>query len=103
MHKSDCLIPFIVLCCTAAFAQNTITVEDFTTRNVFTEKEVSGINWMNDGKTERYLQTPQLNPGGYDLNSPATFAERLEGKFCLCTARAMITSISRIQQCFRTR
>jgi dipeptidyl-peptidase-4 len=33
--------------------------------------------------TERYLQTPQLNPGGYDLNSPLTYAEKLEGKFLL--------------------
>ena len=33
--------------------------------------------------TERYLQTPQLNPDGYDLNSPSTYAARLEGKFLL--------------------
>ncbi|MEX2234973.1 MAG: S9 family peptidase [Cyclobacteriaceae bacterium] len=33
--------------------------------------------------TERYLQTPQLNPDGYDLNSPSTYAEKLEGKFLL--------------------
>jgi dipeptidyl-peptidase-4 len=33
--------------------------------------------------TERYLQTPQLNPNGYDLNSPSTFADKLEGKFLL--------------------
>lgn len=33
--------------------------------------------------TERYLQTPQLNPDGYDLNSPSTFADRLKGKFLL--------------------
>ena len=33
--------------------------------------------------TERYLQTPQLNPGGYDLNSPSTYAEKLEGSFLL--------------------
>lgn len=33
--------------------------------------------------TERYLQTPQLNPGGYDLNSPSTYAEKLEGDFLL--------------------
>jgi dipeptidyl-peptidase-4 len=33
--------------------------------------------------TERYLQTPQLNPEGYDLNSPLTFAGDLKGKFLL--------------------
>ncbi|HEX8040215.1 MAG TPA: S9 family peptidase [Chryseosolibacter sp.] len=33
--------------------------------------------------TERYLQTPQLNPDGYDLNSPSTYAAKLEGKFLL--------------------
>lgn len=33
--------------------------------------------------TERFLQTPQLNPDGYDLNSPLTYAEKLEGHFLL--------------------
>ena len=33
--------------------------------------------------TERYMQTPQENPGGYDLNSPLNFADRLQGKFLL--------------------
>lgn len=33
--------------------------------------------------TERYLQTPQLNPQGYDLNSPTTYAADLRGKFLL--------------------
>jgi dipeptidyl-peptidase 4 len=33
--------------------------------------------------TERYLQTPQLNPAGYDDNSPLTHADKLEGKFLL--------------------
>ncbi|HET9487551.1 MAG TPA: DPP IV N-terminal domain-containing protein [Chryseosolibacter sp.] len=33
--------------------------------------------------TERYLQTPQLNPDGYDMNSPLTYAAKLEGKFLL--------------------
>ncbi len=33
--------------------------------------------------TERYLQTPQLNADGYDLNSPLTYADRLKGKFLL--------------------
>ncbi len=33
--------------------------------------------------TERYLQTPQENPKGYDDNSPITFAKDLKGKFML--------------------
>lgn len=33
--------------------------------------------------TERFLQTPQENPEGYDQNSPTTFANLLKGKFLL--------------------
>ncbi len=33
--------------------------------------------------TERYMQTPQENPGGYDENSPLHFADRLKGKYLL--------------------
>ena len=33
--------------------------------------------------TERYLQTPQENPAGYDQNSPINFANNLKGKFLL--------------------
>lgn len=33
--------------------------------------------------TERFLQTPQENPNGYDQNSPTTFANLLKGKFLL--------------------
>lgn len=33
--------------------------------------------------TERYLQTPQENPSGYDENSPINFADQLKGKFLL--------------------
>ncbi len=33
--------------------------------------------------TERYMQTPQENPTGYDENSPINFASQLEGKFLL--------------------
>jgi dipeptidyl-peptidase-4 len=31
-------------------AQKPITVDDFTTKQTFTQKTVTGINWMNDGK-----------------------------------------------------
>ncbi|WP_207420442.1 S9 family peptidase [Desertivirga brevis] len=33
--------------------------------------------------TERFLQTPQENPEGYDANSPIEFAKDLKGKFLL--------------------
>ncbi len=33
--------------------------------------------------TERYMQTPQENPSGYDENSPINHVERLKGKFLL--------------------
>lgn len=33
--------------------------------------------------TERYMQTPQENPSGYDLNSPINFATMLKGNFLL--------------------
>lgn len=33
--------------------------------------------------TERYMQTPQENPSGYDDNSPIFFADRLKGDFLL--------------------
>jgi len=33
--------------------------------------------------TERYLQTPQLNPKGYDDNSPINFTNQLKGKYLM--------------------
>ncbi|MGB5189755.1 S9 family peptidase [Robiginitalea sp.] len=33
--------------------------------------------------TERYMQTPQENAGGYDENSPLNFADQLQGDFLL--------------------
>jgi len=33
--------------------------------------------------TERFMRTPQENPGGYDDNSPINFADALQGKFLL--------------------
>jgi dipeptidyl-peptidase-4 len=35
---------------TFAYAQKQITVEDFTLKNTFAQRSVSGINWMKDGK-----------------------------------------------------
>jgi dipeptidyl-peptidase-4 len=33
--------------------------------------------------TERFLRTPQENPGGYDANSPVNYAEKLKGNYLL--------------------
>ncbi|MCB0376171.1 MAG: S9 family peptidase, partial [Sinomicrobium sp.] len=33
--------------------------------------------------TERYMQTPQENPGGYDDNSPINHVEKLKGAFLI--------------------
>lgn len=33
--------------------------------------------------TERYMQTPQKNPTGYDDNSPIFFADKLKGKYLI--------------------
>ncbi len=33
--------------------------------------------------TERYMRTPQENPGGYDDNSPISHVEKLQGKFMI--------------------
>ncbi|MCS7028386.1 MAG: S9 family peptidase [Bacteroidia bacterium] len=33
--------------------------------------------------TERFLQTPQLNPAGYDENSPITHASKMKGKYLI--------------------
>lgn len=43
------------------------------------------INWRyyDSIYTERYLQTPQENPKGYDDNSPINFAKLMKGKFLL--------------------
>ncbi|MHC1707900.1 MAG: S9 family peptidase [Bacteroidales bacterium] len=43
------------------------------------------INWRNYDNiyTERFMQTPQENPSGYDENSPVHFAKELKGNFLL--------------------
>ena len=42
-------------------------------------------NWRfyNSIYTERFLQTPQENPSGYDDNSPINFVKKLKGKYLL--------------------
>jgi len=33
--------------------------------------------------TERYMRTPQENPGGYDNNSPINFTDKIKGKYLI--------------------
>ena len=50
MNKYSFFFAVCFLAVTQSFSQSSISVDDFTTRNTFTEKAISGINWMNDGK-----------------------------------------------------
>jgi dipeptidyl-peptidase-4 len=38
--------------------------------------------------TERFMRTPQVNPNGYDNNSPIFYAHKLKGKLLLCHGTA---------------
>ena len=42
------------------FAQREITVQDFTTNDKFVQKDVKGINWMNDGKYYTVLESNKI-------------------------------------------
>jgi dipeptidyl-peptidase-4 len=44
------IVPLLVFLFASAFAQKKISVDDFTIRPTFSQKSVSGINWMKDGK-----------------------------------------------------
>lgn len=44
---------------------------------------VTSLRFYDSIYTERYMQTPQENPSGYDENSPLTYANKLKGKFLL--------------------
>ena len=48
--KRSLFLILAVAICSAAHAQKQITVEDFTTKNTFAQKSVTGINWMKDGQ-----------------------------------------------------
>ncbi len=44
---------------------------------------VTTWRYYNTIYTERYMRTPQENPGGYDDNSPVNYAKKLKGKYLL--------------------
>lgn len=52
---------------TTVLAQKSITIDDFTTKNTFYQRSVSGINWMNDGKFYSSLQSNKVIK--YDITS----------------------------------
>jgi dipeptidyl-peptidase 4 len=49
MNKLKVLLILLAAASTSV-GQKQITVEDFTTKNTFAQKTITGINWMNDGK-----------------------------------------------------
>src|SRR5687767_10074130 len=44
------ILSFLILTFGSTYGQKAISVEDFTTKNTFAQRTVSGINWMKDGK-----------------------------------------------------
>src|SRR5882672_4151492 len=60
MHPRFVLILLLTTFFTSAKAQKEITVEDFTTKNTFAERTVTGINWMNDGKFYATLEVNKI-------------------------------------------
>ena len=50
MTRSILLFSLLIVLATNVDGQSQITVADFTTENLFAERSVTGINWMNDGK-----------------------------------------------------
>ena len=59
MNKLLSVILFLVLFSTTVSSQ-TISVADFTTQDIFIERKVTGINWMNDGKFYTVLQDNRI-------------------------------------------
>lgn len=49
MRTSRLILLFILISC-QVFSQKQITIDDITVKNTFSQRSVSGINWMNDGK-----------------------------------------------------
>lgn len=49
MRTSRFILLFILISC-QVFSQKQITIDDVTVKNTFSQRSVSGINWMNDGK-----------------------------------------------------
>jgi dipeptidyl-peptidase-4 len=69
-----CYFLFVV----PALAQKEITIDDFTTRNTFLTKTVSGINWMADGKFYTSLKDNKIVR--FDITSGSEVETIYDGK-----------------------
>jgi dipeptidyl-peptidase 4 len=75
--KKISIILFVVLISTQSFAQKKITVEDFTSNNIFSAKSVRGIRWMNDGQFYSALKDNAVVK--YDVTTGNKVATILDG------------------------
>ena len=67
---------------------NPITIDDgpqleYTCSGTPAVAPVTSWRFYDTVYTERFLRTPQENPGGYDDNSPVNYAEKLKGNYLL--------------------
>src|SRR5688572_2446855 len=60
MRKRHYFILLLLWASFEVYAQPEIAVQDFTTDNKFLQKEVYGINWMNDGKFYSVLESNRI-------------------------------------------
>lgn len=60
MKRSYCLVILLLWIIKGAIAQREITVEDFTTKNTFAQKEVTSMNWMKEGKYYSALEKNKI-------------------------------------------
>lgn len=76
MQKIVFLIGFVLLLSNTQ-AQKQITVDDFTTKNVFAQRSVYGINWMNDGKFYSTLDNNKI--GKYSITTGQVVETLVDG------------------------
>jgi dipeptidyl-peptidase-4 len=68
---------FVSLIAYGAHAQQAITVDDFTTKSTFSQKTITGINWMNTGKF--YTALDQNKIVKYDITTGQPVETLLDG------------------------
>ncbi len=62
------ILILLMLCCTAVLAQKKISMEDVFKNGAFSQKTISGINWMNDGRYYSTLITDGNGPKVVKMN-----------------------------------
>jgi dipeptidyl-peptidase 4 len=75
--KQILIVVIAVVLSGSTWAQKPITVEDFTLRNTFAQRSVSGINWMKDGKFYSSLADNKVIK--YDITSGKAVQTLLDG------------------------